>query len=163
MCWRRASTGAAFLDLFAGSGAVGIEAISRGAAQVTFVERAPAAIGVLRANLERLGILSGFRVVQGSAGAFLRKRASGAAFDIVYLDPPYDADAEYESTLGLLGGAAAGQLAPAATVIAEHRRKQRLEDSYGDLKRTRLLEQGDAALSFYMAQKTVNEETDGQR
>ena len=68
---------------------------------------------------------------------------------MVFLDPPYDAAPEYAATLGLLGGASAGLLAPGALVIAEHRRKERLEDIYGSLKRTRLLEQGDASLSFY--------------
>ena len=70
-------------------------------------------------------------------------------FDVVFLDPPYDAGEEYAATLELLGGAAAGLLAAGAVVIAEHRRKERLEMHYGALERTRLLEQGDAALSFY--------------
>jgi 16S rRNA G966 N2-methylase RsmD len=69
---------------------------------------------------------------------------------VVFLDPPYDAIEEYASTLGMLG-AAQGILAPGALVVAEHRRKQTLEEQYGCLKRTRLLEQGDAALSFYEA------------
>ena len=157
-----------FLDLYAGSGAVGIEALSRGAATVTFMERAPAALRVLRANLARLGLSAGFRIHPGSVGAFLR-RAAGAGpkheryetrerheavlnqepYEVVFLDPPYDAAPEYAATLGLLGGASAGLLAAGALVIAEHRRKERLEDSYGSLKRTRLIEQGDAALSFY--------------
>jgi 16S rRNA (guanine(966)-N(2))-methyltransferase RsmD len=157
--------GAAFLDLYAGSGAVGIEALSRGAATVTFVERAPAALRVLRANLTRLGLAAGFRIHPGSVGAFLRRVADAGPepersekreryearerYEVVFLDPPYDAAPEYAATLGLLGGASAGLLAPGALVIAEHRRKERLEDSYGSLKRTRLLEQGDAALSFY--------------
>ncbi len=143
--------GASFLDLYAGSGAVGIEALSRGAAQAVFVERAPAALKVLRANLARLGLTTGFHIHPGSVAAYLRRQPSGQAkgFDLVFLDPPYDATDEYAATLGLLGGAAAGQLAPGATVIAEHRRKGRLDDHYGSLARTRLLEQGDAALSFY--------------
>ena len=165
---KRSDGGAAFLDLYAGSGAVGIEALSRGAANVVFVERAPAALAVLRANLARLGLSEGFQIHAGSVGAWLRKFATGAglgrkagreperkpgpapAFDLVFLDPPYDAAQEYAATLGLLGGAA-GLLAQGALVIAEHRRKERLEDCYGSLERTRLLEQGDAALSFYAA------------
>jgi len=143
--------GAAFLDLYAGSGAVGIEALSRGAAQVVFVERTPAALKVLRGNLARLGITAGFHVQPGSVAAYLRKSRTGHAvkFDLVFLDPPYDAADEYAATLGLLGGAASGLLAPGALVIAEHRRKERLDESYGNLLRARLLEQGDAALSFY--------------
>jgi 16S rRNA (guanine(966)-N(2))-methyltransferase RsmD len=141
--------GAAFLDLYAGSGAVGLEALSRGAASVVFVERAPAALKALRGNLDRLKIGQGFRLQTGGVAPFLRRPGTG--FDVVFLDPPYDAAAEYEATLGLLGGAAAGLLAPGALVIAEHRRKQRLDERYGSLARTRLLEQGDASLSFYAA------------
>jgi 16S rRNA (guanine966-N2)-methyltransferase len=174
--------GAAFLDLYAGSGAVGIEALSRGAARVVFVERAPAALKVLRGNLERLGladsgIAAGFRIHAGSVGGFLRRSAQKPEgrekredceekrerneakreqyeeirelYEVVFLDPPYDAATEYAATLGLLGGASASLLAPDALVIAEHRRKEKLEERYGSLERTRLLEQGDAALSFY--------------
>jgi 16S rRNA (guanine(966)-N(2))-methyltransferase RsmD len=151
--------GAAFLDLYAGSGAVGLEALSRGAARVAFVERAPAALKVLHGNLERLGISSGVRVHTKSVGAFLRsaagpnpkqeKNPKPERYEVVFLDPPYDAAEEYAITLGLLGGMAQGILATDAVVIAEHRRKQRLDEHYGNLKRTRLLEQGDAASSFY--------------
>jgi 16S rRNA (guanine(966)-N(2))-methyltransferase RsmD len=152
--------GAAFLDLYAGSGAVGMEALSRGAARVEFVEKAPGALKVLRGNLDRLGLTAGFRIHAAAVGAALRKMQTrtgptlGAGFDLGFLDPPYDAAQEYASTLGLLGGAAARLLAHGALVIAEHRRKERLEDSYGSLERTRLLEQGDAALSFYAADAT---------
>jgi 16S rRNA (guanine(966)-N(2))-methyltransferase RsmD len=142
--------GARFLDLYAGSGAVGLEALSRGATSVVFVENAPAALKILRANLERLGVKDRF-VVQASSVRESLRRAKGTAsgFDVVFLDPPYEAEAEYATTLGALGGAASGMLADGAVVIAEHRRKQRLEDSYGALQRARLLEQGDVALSFY--------------
>lgn len=144
--------GATLLDLYAGSGAVGIEALSRGAAGVEeFVERAPATLAVLRKNLDRMKLTAGFRIHGAGVGAVLRKMKAGAAFDLVFLDPPYDAAAEYAATLGLLGGSAAVLLAPGALVIAEHRRKERLEERYGELARTRLLEQGDAALSFYVA------------
>jgi 16S rRNA (guanine(966)-N(2))-methyltransferase RsmD len=163
--------GAAFLDLYAGSGAVGIEALSRGAASVTFVERAPAALAALRGNLARLGVSEGFRIQTGSVAGWLRKLETGLgagqtqgsklgrkhvppqAFDLVFLDPPYDATAEYAATLGLLGGTAGRLLNAGALVIAEHRGKGggklRLEEHYGELERTRLLEQGDAALSFF--------------
>ena len=142
--------GAVFLDLYAGSGAVGIEAISRGAASVVFVERAEAALKVLRKNMERLGIDAGFRIQTVGVSASLRRLAAGpgTGFDLVFLDPPYDSAEEYANTLGLLGGPG-GLLASGALVIAEHRRKERLSDQYGALERTRLLEQGDAALSFY--------------
>lgn len=141
--------GAVFLDLYAGSGAVGLEALSRGAERVVFVERAEAAVAVLRANLGALSVKSGFRLQTGSVGAFLRKAGGLEGFDLVFLDPPYDTGEEYAATLGLLGGDSTGLLKPGALVIAEHRRKERLEDGYGRLGRTRLLEQGDAALSFF--------------
>ena len=150
--------GANFLDLYAGSGAVGGEAVSRGAAHVEFVERAEPALRVLRANLARLRITAGFRIHGAGVGAVLRKMKPATsnaetAFDLVFLDPPYDALREYAATLGLLGGAAKGLLADGAVVVAEHRRKEKLEERYGELGRTRLLEQGDAALSFYAVWK----------
>ena len=152
--------GARFLDLYAGSGAVGIEAMSRGAAEVVFVERAAPALKVLKANLAGLGLGTGLDVVAGNVVTFLRKPGGDARFDLVFLDPPYDAAGEYGVVLGLLGGAGAGLLADGALVIAEHRRKERLEHRYGGLGRRRLLEQGDAALSFYAA---TSEGMDGQR
>jgi 16S rRNA (guanine966-N2)-methyltransferase len=144
--------GARFLDLYAGSGAVGIEAVSRGAEKVVLVERAEPALKVLRGNLEKLGLRSAVRVEGVSVGAFLRRvRPQGTemVFDIVFLDPPYESVDEYATVLGLLGADAAGILAEQSIVIAEHRRKEKLEDTYGALRRTRILEQGDAGLSFY--------------
>lgn len=144
--------GAIFLDLYAGTGAVGLEALSRGAAQVVFVERAPAVLKVLRANLAKLGLTIGFTIEPRSIGAYLRGfRPDGekSQFDVVFIDPPYDSSDEYEATLGLLGGTAAGLLSDGAVVIAEHRRKEQLKERYGALVRQRVLEQGDAGLSFY--------------
>jgi 16S rRNA (guanine(966)-N(2))-methyltransferase RsmD len=145
--------GARFLDLYAGSGAVGIEALSRGAAHVTFVERAPTALKVLRQNLERMGITAAFEIHAGGVAGYLRSASSAGPkrepYTVLFLDPPYEAAEEYEVTLGLLGGAAAAVLASGAIVVAEHRRKDKLEERYGALERTRVLEQGDAALSFY--------------
>jgi 16S rRNA (guanine(966)-N(2))-methyltransferase RsmD len=155
--------GAAFLDLYAGSGAVGLEALSRGAARVTFVEREAKALSVLRGNIERLGVGSGFRVAARGVQAFLRDKpieTFDVVYDLVYLDPPWDEAAEYEAVLGLLGEAgfhprSQGRdlghpfLKQGAVVIAEHRRKESLKERYGRLERTRLLKQGDAALSLY--------------
>jgi 16S rRNA (guanine966-N2)-methyltransferase len=153
--------GAHFLDLYAGSGAVGIEALSRGASSVTFVEKAPAALAVLGANLEKLGITAGFRIHGVGVGTWLRRTNATAGreakFDVVFLDPPYDASTEYAATPGLLGGEASALLAAGAMVIAEHRRKQRLQERYGALERTRLLEQGDAGLSFYAVTRPVED------
>jgi len=152
--------GSAFLDLYAGSGAVGIEAISRGAERVAFVERDAGAARILRGNLERLGITGGFRLHAGSVRVFLRPNAGGGPkqvrYDLAFMDPPYDAAEEYAATLGMLGGSAAVHLAQGALVIAEHRRKQPLEERYGRLRRTRLLEQGDAALSFFTLEEDAS-------
>ena len=142
-----------FLDLFAGSGAVGLEALSRGAAHVEFVERSAPALAILRKNLASLQITAGVSIHAASVDTVLKRmraaKPAPAPFDIVFLDPPYDAAEAYHSTLLLLGGECASLLAPQALVIAEHRRKQQLVDLCGKLRRTRLLEQGDAALSFF--------------
>ena len=147
--------GTAFLDLYAGSGAVGIEALSRGAASVTFVEQGAAALGILKKNLDGLGIRgAAARVEKRSVARFLRDAGKSSvgqvdAYGAVFLDPPYDLASEYAQALKLLGGECAALLAPGALVVAEHRRKQALAENYGSLTRVRLLEQGDAALSFY--------------
>src|ERR1700748_2213418 len=86
--------GARFLDLYAGSGAVGIEALSRGAAEAVFVERATPALKALRANLAGLELKESAQVAAGNVTAFLRNEAD-ARFDLVFLDPPYDAAGEY--------------------------------------------------------------------
>ena len=136
--------GASFADLYAGSGAVGIEALSRGARHATLVERAQPALQTIHANLTSLGIRSGVRVESVSVLAWCRRAAAGS-LDLVFLDPPYDAMEEYEAVLA----AAGALLAPDGLLVAEHRRKDALAESYGTLRRTRVLPQGDAALSFY--------------
>ena len=145
--------GRRFLDLYAGSGAVGLEAFSRGAAHVDFVERSAPALAVLRKNLASLGISSGVSIHTGNVETILRRirpdAPTNALFDLVFIDPPYDAAESYQTTLSLLGGSLTNLLAPDALVIAEHRKKQHLEPAYAALQRTRLLQQGDAALSFY--------------
>ena len=142
--------GAAFLDLYAGSGANGIEALSRGADRVVFVEKAASAIAAIRANLSALGIREGWQLEARSAAASVKRLVEqGQRFNVVFLDPPYRAAEEYALVLGVLGGECNSLLAEDAIVIAEHHRKQTLEDEYGKLRRYRLLEQGDAALSFY--------------
>jgi 16S rRNA (guanine(966)-N(2))-methyltransferase RsmD len=155
--------GVAFLDLYAGSGAVGLEALSRGAARVTFVERAPVALKILRGNQARLGIGSGVCIHAESVNAFLRSATRPnprpERYDVVFLDPPYDAAQEYAAVLELLGGAAGKILASGALVVAEYRRKLALEEQYGELRRTRLLEQGDAALSFFAVPSAAHEQT----
>jgi 16S rRNA (guanine966-N2)-methyltransferase len=133
--------GAVFADLYAGSGAVGIEALSRGAANVCFVERDPAAVAIIRRNLSALKINSGFRIFPSKVAAALTRIE---AADIVFLDPPYIAEDEYAQTLGYLGRADRYGL-----VVAEHDRKIELAEEYGKLHRFRVLQQGDATLSFF--------------
>jgi 16S rRNA (guanine(966)-N(2))-methyltransferase RsmD len=144
--------GARFVDLYAGSGAVGIEAISRGAEFCWFAESAPAALRAIRENLAALKINEGFRIEAGGAKTVLEglMRRNDKA-DMVFLDPPYEAEDEYERTLAFLGSRGAGLLNEDARVIAEHRSKVELPERYGVLERLRVLKQGDAALSFYAA------------
>jgi 16S rRNA (guanine(966)-N(2))-methyltransferase RsmD len=146
--------GCRFADLYAGTGAVGIEALSRGAAHVRFAEKAEPALAAIRANLKALQIANGFTIEARGTGALLERLAKaalpGELLDLVYLDPPWEAEAEYEKTLHLLGSARGGLvLAPGALVIAEHSCKSPLPERFGNLTQTRGLKQGDAALSFY--------------
>lgn len=145
--------GAVFLDLYAGSGAVGIEALSRGAREAIFVEQADAANRAIRGNLASLGIRGGYALEARGASAAIRRLAeAGRQADLVFLDPPYAEAHEYEASLGLLGGACVGLLAPGALVIVEHEKRRELEERWGALRRYRVLKQGDAALSFYRAE-----------
>lgn len=144
--------GARFADLYAGSGAVGIEAISRGAGQVFFAEKHAAAAAAIRANLRTLSITGGWELETGGTAALLKRLSPAgtllaATLDLVFLDPPYDDADEYHRTLTALGAGAL--LHTDGLVVAEHTRKQPLLDRYGALCRTRTLLQGDAALSFY--------------
>jgi len=131
--------GTNFADLYAGTGAVGIEALSRGAPRAIFVEQSHAAARVIRENLRALGIESRAEVLHGRATAMLSKVEA----EIVFLDPPYRLEHEYESVLTLLGEK------PPALVIAQHAPRLQLQESYGALRRTRVLRHGDNALSFY--------------
>ncbi len=148
---------ARFADLYAGTGAVGIEALSRGAQHVLFAERAEPAVANLRANLKSLGITAGFTLeVRSSIAAIdqiLNRIDTGAPtrqLDLIFLDPPYDAAADYTNTLALLGSARAQPLlAPGALIIAEHSSKSPLPAAFGNLHQTRTLKQGDAALTFF--------------
>jgi 16S rRNA (guanine966-N2)-methyltransferase len=145
-------SGARFLDLFAGTGAIGIEALSRGAKEVVFIENHAPAGKLIRQNLDSLDIRSGFTVMAVDALRGLevlasRKQKSARGFDCIFLDPPYAAAEEYARVLEFLGSTEL--LAPGGIVIAEHRSKFGLCEEAGALKRFRVLKQGDAALSFY--------------
>jgi 16S rRNA (guanine966-N2)-methyltransferase len=137
-----------FVDLYAGTGAVGIEALSRGARHSIFVEQHAPAVALIRRNLESLGIGAEAEILDSNvARAIARLDARHIHAQIIFLDPPYAADEEYESALELLGGSSL--VAPGARVIVEHLRKRELPERAGDLERVRVVEQGDAALSFY--------------
>ena len=128
--------GAAFVDAYAGTGAVGIEALSRGAARCVFVESGRRAVEAIWENLRALGIEARASVVAGKVVTALG-RTEG---DIVFMDPPYEMEAEY---------AAALEQVRAALVIAQHSVRFDPGDAHGGLRRVRVLRQGDNALSFY--------------
>jgi 16S rRNA (guanine966-N2)-methyltransferase len=144
--------GSRFLDVFAGTGAVGIEALSRGARDVLFIENHRPAAALIEKNLESLGLRAEARVVALDALHGLERLAEEAAakpkdYDIVFLDPPYAAAEDYRRVLAFLG--ASSLLSEGSMVIAEHQRKFELPEREGQLERMRVLRQGDAALSFY--------------
>jgi 16S rRNA (guanine966-N2)-methyltransferase len=137
-----------WVDLFAGTGAVGIEALSRGARIVHFVESSKAAVDLIAGNLKSLGIATGFQIVKADAGKALRQlEASGSVADFVFLDPPYSMEAEYTKTLAAL--AQSQLLRDEGLVIAEHRKRFDPGEVFNQLRRYRKLVQGEAALSFY--------------
>ena len=143
---------ARFVDAFAGTGAVGIEAISRGAKEIVFIENHPPAAAVIQENLESLNIHSQARLITADTLRALKRLAQAhktttPPFDIVFLDPPYAAGEEYRRVLSFLGEAAF--LADGSLVIAEHRQNFDLPEQSGKLQRYRVLRQGDASLSFY--------------
>jgi 16S rRNA (guanine(966)-N(2))-methyltransferase RsmD len=156
-------SGARFADLFAGTGAIGIEALSRGAAEVVFIENHAPAAALIRKNLDSLGIRSGFTVLpadvlRGLEMVVSRTKGAESKFDFIFLDPPYAAAADYERVLEFLGSA--DLLAPAGMVIVEHRHKFDLPEKAAALRRFRVLKQGDAALSFYRRGGAFAEEND---
>lgn len=140
--------GSVWLDLFAGTGAVGIEALSRGAKAVYFVESSAAAAEVIRANLKSLDVASGFKVFHDELPrAFWRMERERVAADVVFIDPPYRMKEAYRDTLCAL--AESPVVWAMSMVIAEHEKKFDPGEEFGPLRRVRTLVQGDAALSFY--------------
>jgi 16S rRNA (guanine966-N2)-methyltransferase len=153
--------GATFLDLFAGTGAVGIEALSRGAADVLFVENHAPTAKLIRQNLQSLQITDGATILPLDAHRALEKltqrhqKQSGRddlqsqpfAYDFIFLDPPYAAAEEYLRIMNSLSHAKF--VNEHTVVIAEHTRKFELPEEFPPLERVRVLKQGDAVLSFY--------------
>lgn len=132
-------TGTTFLDAYAGSGAVGIEALSRGAKHAVLIERSAKALDLVRENIAALDLQSEATIVRGSAAVLLHNYPS----DIAFIDPPYDQADEYAAAMDVLAGT------PVQVVIAQHPSRMQLEEMYGRLRKTRVLRQGDNSLSFY--------------
>lgn len=145
-----------FVDLYAGTGAVGVEALSRGAARVLFVEANRAAVGVIRANLKSLGVEARAEVRQGKVGS-LAEWLGGHHADIVFLDPPYRLDPEYDAALEMLGAE------PPGLVIVQHDVRRKLEESYGGLVHRRRLRQGDNCLSFFEPEPGESDAPDAEK
>ena len=143
--------GCRFVDLFAGTGAVGIEALSRGAAHVFFAEKAVPAIRALRTNLATLKIEQGFTLEERGTVPLLQRLLTLGAVDIVFVDPPYEAENDYLQTLGFLGSPANTRLVTLGTIVlVEHASKGfQPAERYGRLERTRIYKQGDTSVSFY--------------
>ena len=140
--------GANVLDLFAGSGSLGIECLSRGAVAATFVERDPRTLAVLRANVDRLGLADAAELLRVDAMRFLAGPASGRSFDIVFVDPPYESGLA-EKALALLSAGRA--VAPGALVVVETRAGGELPESSGVLTRARRKRYGSIEIGFYEA------------
>ena len=151
-----AVSGSVFVDVFAGTGAVGIEALSRGAADVVFVEQHAPAVALIERNLRSLGIASGAEILAMDAVKALERLAARRfRADFVFLDPPYALKKEYTRVLEFLDGS--HLIAPSGRVIVEHAKRDLrsrdaetfLPERLDSLERVRIVEQGDAALSFY--------------
>src|ERR1700726_4948041 len=147
-----------FLDVFAGTGAVGIEALSRGAAHVSFIENHAPSAALIRKNLTALKVHSGVTVICADAIRGLETleakiKPGDAAYDYIFIDPPYAATADYSQVLQKV--ATSLLLAGRGIVTVEHRKTFDLPESFGTLKLVRLLRQGDAALSFYRREEAL--------
>jgi 16S rRNA (guanine966-N2)-methyltransferase len=134
--------GANVLDGFAGTGAVGIEALSRGAAHVTFIDTDRRAVALIQRNLERCRIASGYGIIRADLSGTVVPPAQ-APFDFVFLDPPYQLDPAHAMQ------AVDGWLTADGWLVVEHARRQGIPDRIGGLARVRELVSGDSALSFF--------------
>jgi len=140
--------GSVWLDLFAGTGAVGIEALSRGAKQVYFVDTSAAAAKLIERNLQSLGIVAGYKILRDDlSGVLWRLQRQHVTADVVFLDPPYRLQHAYEETLTAL--AESSLVWAMSLVVAEHEKKFDPGAEFGSLRKVRKLVQGNGALSFY--------------
>jgi 16S rRNA (guanine(966)-N(2))-methyltransferase RsmD len=143
--------GCRFLDAFAGSGAIGVEALSRGASRVVFVDASAPAVAAIRDNLTALAAGGETQVFRQDARVALAALAdSGVRFDVVYLDPPYDSEL-YEELLDVVS--TMGLLEEGGVAVAEHFHKRALPATIGRLARTRSVRVGDHRLTFYRTQE----------
>jgi len=138
---------AVVLDCFSGTGSVGIEALSRGARQVVFIENSGAGCRLIRENLKLCGITSGAGIIKEDVfGALRALGRKGFQADVIFFDPPYDFQ-PYKDLLEIVFSR--GLTAPSARVVIEHRRKTVLPENGQNYRRTRVTRQGDKCLSFY--------------
>lgn len=137
--------GAEVLDVFAGSGALGIEALSRGAAHATFFETAKPALAAVRANLAELALEDRATVLAGDAVGLAARHQSAAPWRLVFVDPPYRSDLAVRAVLAL----PPANLAPQAVIVIEHDRRNAPPDELGSLLRTDERRYGDTLVSFY--------------
>lgn len=141
---------ASVLDAYAGTGAVGIEALSRGAAHVTFVERDRRARTLIADNLAHCGVADGYAIIDAAVlPAFRELQARGARFDLILLDPPY---ADNDTQITSVVTQSAPILAADGLVVLEHARRRPAPTSAGRLVLTRTVTAGDSALAFYRCQ-----------
>ena len=141
--------GARVLDLFAGAGGVGLEALSRGAAHITFVERDARAVAALRDNIVALGVAPAVRVLREDvARALARLAREGERFGVIFLDPPYEAEATTPTLVALGAG---DVLAAGALVVAQHLTKRAPGDLAGVLRAFRTRRFGETTLTFFRA------------
>jgi 16S rRNA (guanine966-N2)-methyltransferase len=137
-----------FVDVCAGTGAMGIEALSRGAREAVFIESDPRGVKLVRQNLNALDIRTAAQLLESDALAGLKKlSARHAMADFVYVDPPYQQVEQHLQILEYLD--ASHLIAPRGLVLVEHRAKTVMPERFDRLERTRLLEQGDSSVSFY--------------
>ena len=139
-----------FLDLCAGSGAVGIEALSRGALHATFVDRSRKICGLIESNLDLCRVPEDqTEIFNSEATDFLHQALTRKLkpWDIVFFDPPYHTD--YLRVLEFIGTHNASLLNDNCVIVVEHYHKNQLPEEIGSLRRTRVLKQGDSSLSFY--------------
>ncbi len=142
-------TGSRVLDVFAGTGAIGLEALSRGAQQVVFIESSQEAVQLIRQNLALCGITTGFRILPGDVFTSLRTIAREAfEADIIFLDPPYHWE-PYRDLLDILFGSGIAQRG--SRVVIEHHRKSLLPESGKGFRCVRTVRQSDKCLSFYQS------------